>query len=553
MKRRYAAIVLAVIVVVAVLGALYTVYQKRVTPATSTPIEMETPSPTPGRRIVVYAYRDAITSIDPSIDFDTGIVVLGNVYEPLLYYDPIKNEFTSALATSWSKINETAWLFSLRKGVVFHDGTPLTGEAVRFSIMRSKLIYEERGIGPGWIWSCVEDVHVVNDTTIIFRLKYPAPIPLIASSAYGAFIYSSKVLTYSNATSVIDDRIRLWFESGRDVGSGPYRIVSYKPESEVILERFDKWWGWSIVNNSRAPDVVIIKIVEEPAAQELGLLDGSIHIATNVAKANVPRIVEQGYKTINQITFHNYILMFNARRWPTNITEFRKAILHAIPWNRVVDFAFQGFGRDASGLIPSGYPGYVENLRYEYNISKTEEILRKLNISNVKLEFVIVSGYEEEERFASLLKSSLNQLGIDVDIVALPWEQVKERGVAVWRNANEAPHMVLNDWWPTYPTPYDYLYILHSSNVEWNWSGYANPEYDKLIDRAFQLEGIDYEQAMEMYRMAQKIVFEDAVAISICDSIQLYIYDPDKILFRDGALNPMYMYVIFFQFVEVVS
>ncbi|MEM1693986.1 MAG: ABC transporter substrate-binding protein, partial [Ignisphaera sp.] len=70
---------------------------------------------------------------------------------------------------------------------------------------------------------------------------------------------------------------------------------------------------------------------------------------------------------------------------------------------------------------------------------------------------------------------------------------------------------------------------------------------------AFQLEGIDYAQSMEMYRRAQEIIFEDAIAISICDSIQPYIYDTDKIRFRDEAFNPLYMFVVFFQYVEVVS
>ncbi|MEM2528097.1 MAG: ABC transporter substrate-binding protein [Ignisphaera sp.] len=552
----YYIILILVAIALAILGALYTTPKKEVVETVATPtvpVKTETTPLKPSGGVVVYAYRDAITGIDPSIEFDTGIVVLGIVYEPLLYYDPTRDEFKPALATSWNRVNETTWIFNLRKDAVFHDGTRVTGDAVRFSIMRSKLVYEEKGIGPGWIWDCLEDIHVINETAVLFKLKYPAPLPLIASSAYGAFIYSPNVLSYANATDILDERIRLWFEFGNDVGSGPYRIASYKPESEVVLKKFNEWWGWNIVNNSKAPETVIIKIVEEPAAQELGLLDGSTHIATNVAKVNIRKILAQGYGIVNQTTFHNYILMFNVKKWPTNITEFRKAILHAIPWDKVVDFAFHGFGRDASGIIPFGYPGYVENLRYEYNLTKARKILERLNISNIKLEFVIVSGYEEEERFASLLKSSLNQLDIDVDIVALPWEQVKERGTAVWRNVDEAPHLIINDWWPTYPTPYDYLYILHSSDIEWNWSGYENLEYDDLIDRAFQLEGIDYAQSMEMYRRAQEIIFEDAIAISICDSIQPYIYDTDKIRFRDEAFNPLYMFVVFFQYVEVVS
>ena len=550
MKWRY--IVLTIVLILIILAISYVTLQKKVetVPITS---PTEPTQPISKERIVVYAYRDTITGIDPSIEFDTGIVILSNVYEPLLYYDPIKNEFKPALAISWNKVNETAWIFNLRKNAKFHDGTYLTSEAVRFSILRSKLIYEEKGIGPGWIWDCLEDIFIINETSILFKLKYPAPIPLIASSAYGAYIYSPNVLRYTNASDMMDERIRLWFEAGNDVGSGPYKIELYKPESEVVLRKFEDWWGWDIVNNSKAPEIVVIKIVEEPASQELGLLDGSIHIATNVAKASINRLLNQGYKIINQTTFHNYILMFNAKRWPTNITDFRKAVLYAIPWDKVIEFAFQGFAKEASGLIPYGYPGYVENLRYEYNITKAKEILEKLNISNTKLELVITSGYEEEERFASLLKSSLNQLGIDVEIVALPWEQVKEKGVAVWRNPDDAPHMIINDWWPTYPTPYDYLYILHSADIEWNWSGYTNPEYDELIDTAFQLEGIDYNKAMEIYNEAQKVVFEDAIAISIADSIQPYIYDPDKVLIRDEALNPLYMFVIFFPYVEVIS
>jgi len=560
MKILHLAIIIIIMIVVGIGAVLYYQWVNRnreatitiESPITSTPMStITTQVVVEAKRVVTYAYRDAITGIDPSVDFDTGIVVLGNVYEPLLYYDPIKNEFKPALAIHWEQIDNTTWIFKLRSGVYFHDGTPLTAESVVFSILRTKAIYEKSGIGPGWIWDCIDDIVALNETTVMFKLRYPAPLPLIASSAYGAYIYSHKVLEYANAEDMVDPKIRQWFENGNDVGSGPYKIKSYKPDSEVILEKFHDWWGWSLINNSKAPDIVIIKIVEDPASQELGIYDGSIDIAMNIVKANIPRLMKDGFKVLNQTTFHNYILMFNVRRWPTNITEFRRAIAYAIPWDEVINFAFGGYGRRASGLIPYGYPGYVEGLTYEYNITKAREIINTLNIGSIKLELVITSGYEEEERFASLLKESLRSLGIDVDIVALPWEQVRERGSSVWTDPERAPHMIINDWWPTYPTPYDYLYILHSNDTEWNWSGYVNSEYDNLIDTALGLEGIDYEKALELYREAQLIIYRDVVAINICDSIQPYVYDPERISFREDALNPIYMYVIFFQYIEV--
>ena len=504
-------------------------------------------------KIVVYAYRDAITGIDPGAEDDTGIVVLGVVYEPLLYYDPTKKEFKPALAISWTRVNETSWIFKLRPSVKFHDGSQLTAEAVRFTILRNKALYEEKGVGAGWIWDAVEDVIVLNDTAILFKLKYPAPIDLISAASYSSYIYCPTILNYSKASNLTDERIRLWFESGNDCGTGPYKIVSYKPESEVVLRKFDEWWGWKEINNPNAPDVVVIKIVEEPAQQESGLLSGDIDIATGVAKSSIPNLVKLGYAVYNQTTFHNYILMFNTRRWPTNITEFRLAIAYATPWNEIVDFAFQGYGLLGSGLVPHDYPGYVPDLRYEYNLTKAKEILDRLGIKDVKLEIVITAGYEEEERFASLLKSSLDQLGISLDIIALPWEQVKERGASVWTNAEDAPHLIINDWWPTYPTPYDYLYILHSNDTVWNWSGFANNDYDSLIDSALSLEGKDFEKALEMYEQAQRIVFDNVVAINLCDSIQPYLYDPDKIRLSKDAFNPMYMYVVFFQYIEVLK
>ncbi|HDI02323.1 MAG TPA: ABC transporter substrate-binding protein, partial [Ignisphaera sp.] len=502
--------------------------------------------PSERKKVVVYAYRDAITGIDPGIEFDTGLVILGVVYEPLLYYNPLTNEFKPGLAIQWKKINDTAWIFILRKDAVFHDGIRVTAEAVKFSIERTKTIYDQTGIGPGYIWDPIEKIIVLNETAIVFKLKYPAPLDLIAASSYGAYIYSPKVLEYANAENITDERIRQWFEKGNDVGSGPYRIVKYEPESEIILEKFDKWWGWKEVNNPNAPDTVIIKIIETPESQELGLRTKEIDIASSVPRANIDKLKKEGFAVKLQNTYHNFILMLNTKRWPTNITEVRKAIAYAIPWNQLIENALYGYGRLASGIIPYGYPGHLDNLTYEYSLEKARNFLKQAGIwgKDIKLEIVITSGYEEEENFAQLLRSSLAQLGIDLEIIAVPWEQVREYGESIWKNPEEAPHMIINDWWPTYPTPYDYLYLLYCDDIEWNWAGYCNNEYDELIDKAWELEGINYDKAIELYTKAQALLFRDVPAIGLWDDVQPYIYNPNKIRFREEAFNPLYMYVI---------
>ncbi|MEM1962152.1 MAG: ABC transporter substrate-binding protein [Sulfolobales archaeon] len=509
---------------------------------------------TPQVKLVVYAYRDSITGIDPSVEFDTGIVVLGVVYEPLVYYNPLTNKFTPALAKNWSKINETFWIFKLRENVVFHDGTPLTADAVRFSILRTKTIYEESGLGPGYIWDSVEDVVVLNSSAVGLRLKYPAPIDLIASSAYGAYIYSPKVLEYSGARDLKDESIRFWFEKGRSLGSGPYYIDYYDPLNEVRLKKFEKWWGWAEVNNPRAPDLVVIKIVSDPITQVMGLRGGSIHIAMAVPRVEISSLVKEGFRVIKQHTYYSYILMFNTRRWPTNITEFRLAVLHAIPWDNLIDKALHGYGIPGSGVIPYGYPGYIDNLRFEYNLTASREFLEIAGLygAEIEIEIVITTGYEEEEIFAMLLKSELAKLGIKLTIRHYPWELVKEYGAAVWRNPEEAPHLIINDWWPTYPTPYDYLYLLHCSSKEWNWAGYCSGELDELLDTAYELEGENYEEALKLYEEAQMILFKEGVATTLWTITQPFVVSP-TIGIRDNAFNPLYMYVVWFQYVEVLG
>lgn len=504
------------------------------------------------KKVITYAYRDAITGIDPGVEFDTGVVVLHLVYEPLLKYDPLKDEFTPLLAVSWEKINDTTWLFVLRDGVKFQDGTPLNAEAVKFSIERARDIYSETGKGPGYVWSCIEEVIVVNKTTVLFKLSYPARVDLIASGAYGAFIYSPKVVEYSGATSPTDPKLEEWFNEGNAVGTGPYKLASYRPESEVRLVKNNDWWGWKEIDNPSPPDEVIIKIIETPEAQESGLRAKSIDVATNIPRASIPGLESQGYSKVVIPSYHNFILVFNTQRYPTNIAEVRKAIAYAIPYDELINTVLRGYGRIGSGLVPYSFPGYIGNLTYKHDLSLAQKLLEEAGlVERISLEIVITLGYEEEEKFASLLKNSLANLGIELTITSLPWEFVKERGASVWVNPNEAPHLIINDWWPTYPSPYEYYYIFHKDNREWNWAGYEDEEYSQIIDEAFVLEGIDWAKSMELYMEAAQTIFNNVIAINLWDMMHIYVYDGGRLMLREEAFNPLYSYVIFFQYVEV--
>ncbi len=168
----------------------------------------------------VYAAYADIKDWDPSVAFSLEVVMLVNVYEPLVYYNPpgSKALLRPELATSWEKSEDgLTWTFHLRKGVKFHDGEPFNASAVKYSI---DLTIEMKK-GAYYIWAPVKEIKVVDDYTVQFLLKEPAPIDLIASSQYGAYIFSPKAGEQGSEWVHARQGRRHRAVSGRELGEEP--------------------------------------------------------------------------------------------------------------------------------------------------------------------------------------------------------------------------------------------------------------------------------------------------------------------------------------------
>ncbi len=509
--------------------------------------------PTIKQRVVVYAYNDRITGIDPSIEDDTGLVIIGLVYEQLLRYNPITGELEPVLAVAWnSSKNGTEWVFRLREGVVFHDGTPLNATAVKLSIERARDVYVETGRGAGYIWEALEDIEVLDEYTVKIVLKYPQRLDLLVAATYAAYIFSPKALSSSGASSYLDRKLEEWFNRGNDAGTGPYTIEYYKPDSEVRLKKFDRWWGWSLINNTQAPDYVIIKILPDPQSQYNGLISGEIDIASSVPRDYVSILLSRGFKAYNLTTYHNYLMFFNTRRYPTNITEFRKAIACALDLDEAVRLAMKGFALKGSGIVPHGFPGFTDGLYHQCGLSEALQYLSESGVQTpVRIEILYQVDYEETRIFAEVLQSRLRDLNIELILNPQPWSQLKEIAKGVWENPENTPHLIVADWWPTMPSPYDFLYVMfHSDSKEWNFAGYDNDEFEDLLDRAWELEGINYSEALSLYRRAQEIIFNDVAGINLWDEVRPFMYSA-RVELPPKCMNPLYMYVIYFQYVSV--
>ena len=516
--------VVAVLIVVIVLGAggIYYYNANQQQPTTTTP---RIP------KILKMAADLDVTTWDPSASYSTEVMYMANIYEPLVWASPpgSSHPLTPALATSWDVSPDgLAWTFHLRSGVKFHDGEPLNAEAVRYSINRTKSM----GLGAAYLWDVVDTVKVVDDLTVTLNLKYAAPLTRIISAEYAGWIFSPK-----SAANGKD-----WFEAGHEAGTGPWVLESYKPRDEIVLSRFqDYWGGW----NDKQYDKVDIRFVTEAITGRQMLESGDVDISTTVPLESVPVLNStKGLIIYSKPSFYNYIAYLNNVKPPLNNVLVRQAISYAIPYDDIIKVATGGLGTQAVGPVPKGlYPNQPSLPQYKHDLAKAKDLLTQAGYPNgLKLVLTYTAENPNEVLFVPLIKSELAKIGVDVDIRGIPW-------VEQWAQAKKDPmtaqDIFLIEWWPSMNDGYDELWgMFHTeASPSFNMNYYYNSTFDTLIDTAFSLEGPNPTKAAQMYFDAQKMIIDNAVAV--------YLYDADaRFNFHTSIQgfvnNPYYPIVIFF-------
>ena len=481
-----------------------------------------------GPNVLTVAATANLTTWDPIKSFSTEALYLANLYEPLLRVNPpdAAEKFEPVLAESWQASDDgLTWTFSLRPDVTFHDGEPLTAEAVKMSIDTAK----ERA-GASFIWAPLESVEVVDDLTVQFNLSYAAPLDLIAASLYGAWIVSPAALEAAAA----DDA---YFESGLEAGTGPYMLESYTPDQEVLLTRFDDYWGgWE----DGQYDKVLTLIVPEAVQQQQMLEGGEVDLALRIPAENVDSFEDRdGYTVMREPAFFNYLGFLNTLRPPLDNPTVRQAISYAMPYQDIIDVATFGQATQARGPVPAGVWPYSENVaQYNHDPEKAKELLAEAGVAEGDLSLRLTYAAENptEERFAPLIKDALADVGIEVEIEPILFSQQWEEAKNDPANAQD---IFLLLYWPTYSDAgTDNLWsMFHSSEAPFfNLSYWNNEEFDNLIDEAAALTVTDPEQSLALYEDAQNLLVEESPGLFFFDTQAVYVV-PDHVEGFDYNLN----------------
>lgn len=176
---------------------------------------------------------DVVTEWDPATSYSNEVIAMNNIYEQLTRTNAETGSTEPLLATSWeTSADGLTWTFKLRDGVMFSSGNPADANAAKAALERTIKLAG----GASYIWDPVETITAKDATTLEFKLKYAAALDLIASSAFGAYIYD---------TNASPGDLAEWFAEGNAAGTGPYVIDSWAKgtENELTLAANETYWG----------------------------------------------------------------------------------------------------------------------------------------------------------------------------------------------------------------------------------------------------------------------------------------------------------------------
>jgi peptide/nickel transport system substrate-binding protein len=459
---------------------------------------------------------------------------LGNVYEPLLWKNPAGSdtEYTPGIAESWkASADGLSWTFHIRSGATFHDGEPVDAAAVKASIEAA-----QDHAGAAFIWAPLKKVLTPNDSTVVMKLNYPAPMDLVAASTYGAWIVSPKALEASAKDET-------YFEKGVDAGSGPYTVADYVPGDEIVLQKYDEYWNDDAAGTYETVDISITP--DAVTAQQM-LTSGEVDYATSVPLENLDQLESTGdFEVRDSNSPFNFVALFNTTRPPLDDPQVRQALSYAMPYDDIIGVGAQGYGTRSHGPVPNGIFPFSEDVpMYEQDLDKAKQLLDESGHGDgFSLTLTYASENAAEARFVPLIKDALAKIGVDVNVRAQLFNQQWEKAKA---DPKQAQDIFVLYYWPTYSDAgSDNLYSLFHSSDEpfFNLSYWKNEQYDQLVDEAGRLTGSDRDAAQAKYEQAMGILHDEAPGAFLYDARGISVVPKGLSV---GPYNENYPFTVFF-------
>lgn len=430
------------------------------------------------------------TSLDPHSHNESFTnYFLANVYEGLVGRD---KEFKIAgqLAESWEQTDATTWVFKLRSGVKFHDGSDFAADDVVFSFDRA--LAETSNFKH--VLNSVESYKAIDDLTI--ELKTKAANPILLNDLLDLMILDKQWAEANGAQEPINLQAEeKSFSATNANGTGPYSVVSRAQGEKTVLKQNDAYWG----TKSNISEVVFTPI-NNASTLVSALLSKEVDLVMPLPLQDIARVeAADGIKIVSSPEartmyigmdqWRDQIIESSVEGNPFKDLRVRQAIAHAIDPQAIIDRVMQGQATLATQYVMDKVGGYNGDIaRLSFDPEKAKSLLAEAGYPDgfeVTMD-CSTDRYVNDGQICQAAVSLLARVGIKVNLIAQPKAKFFPKVVA----PNFGTSFFLLSWTPsTMDSLNVFQNVLSTRDLDngvgaWNISGCSFPQADALATKA---------------------------------------------------------------------
>ncbi len=479
-----------------------------------------------GDAVLRIAIKSDIVSMDVHKTSNDYLVPM-NVFDSL--FEAVKNDDGSvsiepSLVESYEMSEDgLTYNFTLREGVRFSDGTPLTSEDVKFTFERlltlpdsQQVDYGSSILGANELMEGkateLEGIKVEDDRHFSITLSEPFPVFLAELATPSASIFSKKIVTEAG-----DD---FGIVPEKTIGTGPYVVTGWERGSGLSFAYNPLYWG-----DEPSVKEVTVKVMDA-SSMDMAFQKGDLDIIDCMMLDSA--IVDSVYKTkfkdniVSVDRFGLNYLMLNEKIEPLSDARVRKAIQMAINRQSILDAIYGGDGKIEDGIYPKGCLGYSENNQgwLEFDPDGAKKLLAEAGYPDgFDLELSLDSGAAQaNHNMLQIIAQNLGDVGINA--------QIKNYDHASWvdfRNSGDMPAF-LALWLLDFNDPDNVIYTFFGSKDNTVIRSNNYPD-EATIARVAAARGIvNHEERMKEYEaLEKKLVQDDAVCVPMFSLKHLFV------------------------------
>jgi peptide/nickel transport system substrate-binding protein len=433
--------------------------------------------------VLKMAYASSPRTIDPAlaVQADEYMITQG-IYDNLARTDE-KLQAQPQLALRWSPDDQArVWTFTLRQGVKFHHGRELTAQDVVFTFER---ILDPKTGSPGrTAMGPIEKVEAVDAYTVRFRLSIPyADLPLGIGSTFG------RILPHDRAGRIATD----------PSGTGPFRLVEFKPGESTRMVRFPDYW------DKPRPYLDELWQVNIPQAATLiaSLSGGAVQMLWEAPVTYLPvlgRAAGVSLVEVKSPAFQPVSMLANQKPFDDN--RVRLAMKHLVDRAAVVKAVWQGHATVASDHpVPEINPFWSALPPRPYDVAKAKALLAEAgHAGGLNLELWTSSERAGMPELAVAVQQMVAPAGVKVEIKTVPWTVFNAN---VWKKKA----FYVNNWGGR-ATIDETLFPYFRTGGSWNEGEFSIPALDKLLDEG--RSQTDERKRKDAYAQAQRLIADEA-------------------------------------------